>query len=81
MESKTPVVVITSPADLPQTLRRIREEKGFPLKAVADQVNVSSVTISYYERGKRNPKVPILYKVAEVLGYEVEIHLVPKSVN
>lgn len=38
-------------------LRKVREQKGLPLKAVAYDIGISMNTLSQYETGKREPKL------------------------
>ena len=48
-------------------LKKIMTEKGFSQKELADKLNVTSVFISNYLKGKRNPKPATLYKFAKAL--------------
>lgn len=45
-------------------LRELREEKGFSLKKLGEEVDMSASVLGNYERGDRNPKVDIWEKLA-----------------
>ena len=46
-------------------LRKVREQKGLPLKAVAYDIGISMNTLSQYETGKREPKLETWIKLAD----------------
>ncbi|NFN17319.1 helix-turn-helix transcriptional regulator [Clostridium botulinum] len=48
-------------------IKNAREKKGFSRKQLADELNVTDVTISRYENEKREPKRDTLVKIANFL--------------
>lgn len=54
-----------------ENIKRIRKEKGFKQKDLAEALRVSDVMISQWENGSRNPKQSTLIKIAKVL----DVHL------
>ena len=52
-------------------LRRIRTEKGFTQKQLAEAVSVAPSTISSYEQGVRKPDYEMLEKFSRVLGVNI----------
>jgi transcriptional regulator with XRE-family HTH domain len=64
-------VTATNPSpgsELGARLRQLRQGKGFTLKQLAAVVGVSESFVSQVERGKANPSVTILTRMAEALG-------------
>ena len=56
---------------LGESVRRLREERGFSLKKLADEAGVSESFISQVERGVANPSVASLRRIAEALSTSV----------
>lgn len=54
-------------SDFSYTLRKIRTEKGFLQKDIANAIGVSVQAYSLYERGMREPTVETIKKIADVL--------------
>jgi transcriptional regulator with XRE-family HTH domain len=54
--------------ELGRRIRSIREDKGLPLRVVADSAGVSESFLSQVERGVANPSVASLRRIAEALG-------------
>ena len=54
--------------EIGEKIKLYRMEKGMTQKELADALNISYVNISQWERGKRNPKIETLQKIAEILG-------------
>jgi len=52
-------------------LSMIRKEKKKTLEDMAFELGISSVSLSRYERGKRDMPYRIYVKYAELLGFEV----------
>lgn len=50
-------------------LRELRKEKGLTLEDVSERLEITSMSLSRYERGEREPKGEILFKLAKM--YEV----------
>lgn len=52
-------------------LKEIRKKKGLSLQQVADAVGLGNNTISRYETGKREPKLEMWQKLADIYGVSV----------
>lgn len=57
---------------LPETLKRLREQKGVYLKEVAPVLGVSVGTVSNYEHGIHSPDPDMLKRLAEYYGVSVD---------
>lgn len=53
-------------------LQRLRREKGLSQEELADLANIHQIYLSGVERGKRNPTITVLQRIAEALGTDVE---------
>src|SRR5260370_8710150 len=53
-------------------LQRLRREKGLSQEELADLANIHQTYLSGVERGKRNPTVTVLQRIAEALGADIE---------
>jgi transcriptional regulator with XRE-family HTH domain len=49
-------------------LRRLRQERGLTLAALADRTGVSAVHLSRLEKGERQPSIGLLFQLARVYG-------------
>jgi transcriptional regulator with XRE-family HTH domain len=58
----------TTPVQLGQAIRTVREQRGLSLRELARRVNVSPSFVSQVELGKANPSVGTLYSLVSVLG-------------
>ena len=58
----------TTPVQLGQAIRDVREQRGLSLRELARRVNVSPSFVSQIELGKANPSVGTLYSLVSVLG-------------
>ena len=58
----------TTPVQLGQAIRAVREQRGLSLRELARRVNVSPSFVSQIELGKANPSVGTLYALVSVLG-------------
>lgn len=56
---------------LGEAVRRLREERSFSLRKLADEAGVSESFISQVERGVANPSVASLRRIAEALSTSV----------
>ena len=56
---------------LGEAVRRLRVERGFSLRKLADEAGVSESFISQVERGVANPSVASLRRIAEALSTSV----------
>ena len=57
---------------LPETLKRLREQKGVYLKEVAPVLGVSVGTVSNYEHGIHSPDPDTLMQLADYYGVSVD---------
>jgi CheY-like chemotaxis protein/DNA-binding XRE family transcriptional regulator len=53
------------------SIKKIREEKGFSQEALARKLNVAQSTIGMWESGKRTPKLDELNRLARILNITV----------
>ena len=51
-----------------QYVRRVRQEKGMTLEALADEVGLANTYVGQIERGQRNPTLGVVERVAAALG-------------
>lgn len=52
-------------------LRSAREARGWSQYRLADYLLVDESTVSRWESGSRTPTLPMLYRIADVLGCRV----------
>lgn len=57
---------------LRQRLIGLRQKEGLLQRDVADQLHIDRSTYSYYERGKTNPPLDILIKLADYFGVSLD---------
>jgi transcriptional regulator with XRE-family HTH domain len=55
---------------LGQNVRRLREEKGWSQEEYADRAGIHRTYVSDIERGRRNPTVTVVEKLAKALEVE-----------
>jgi len=53
---------------LGKTVRRLREEKGWSQEDYADRAGIHRTYVSDIERGRRNPTITVVEKLAKPLG-------------
>ena len=53
---------------LGQNLRKLRDEKGWSQEDFADRAGIHRTYVSDIERGRRNPTITVLEKLAKPLG-------------
>ena len=53
---------------LGETIKRIRIEKGLPLRTIAASLNIDQAILSKMERGLRNPSRDLVVKMASYFG-------------
>ena len=53
-------------------LQRLRRQKGLSQEELAHRANIHQAYLSGVERGKRNPTVTVLQRIAEALGADIE---------
>lgn len=54
-----------------QNVRRIRQEKGVTLEVLADEVGLAYTYVGQIERGRRNPTLDVVERLA--LGLDVSV--------
>jgi transcriptional regulator with XRE-family HTH domain len=52
-------------------LQRLRREKGLSQEELADRAGIHQTYLSGVERGKRNPTVVVLQRIAEALDADI----------
>lgn len=52
-------------------IKKLRQAKGISLRDMSEQINMPYVTISQYERGKREPKIETWQKLANYFNVSV----------
>ena len=57
---------------LRQRLIGLRQKEGLLQRDVAHQLHIDRSTYSYYERGKTNPPLDILIKLADYFGVSLD---------
>ena len=53
-------------------IKSLREEKGWTLEYIATRVNVTNQTISNWEKGKTEPDIRSLIRLAELFQVTVD---------
>jgi len=64
---------------LVEAVLRARVEKRLTQKELAETMGTKQSAISRLESGMANPSLKFLNRLAETLGFRLEIHLVPKQ--
>lgn len=59
---------MTKPDALPAALARLREAKGLTRYALAKLAGTDEISLSRMERGERQPRLPVLCRLADALG-------------
>lgn len=54
-----------------RNVRRVRLDKGLSLEALADEVGLSYSYVGEIERGKRNPTLAVVERIAATLAVPV----------
>lgn len=62
-------------AQLPNTLRGLRQNRGFSQQNMAEALHVSRSTYSYWEEGKTRPSAEELQSIAVIFGISSTIFL------
>jgi transcriptional regulator with XRE-family HTH domain len=52
-------------------LQRLRREKGLSQEELADRAQIHQTYLSGVERGRRNPTIVVLQRIAEALGADI----------
>lgn len=53
-------------------LARLRKQKGFTQESLAEKVDLHFTYIGMVERGKRNPTISNVYKIAKALRVDIK---------
>ncbi|MFZ2655077.1 MAG: XRE family transcriptional regulator [Victivallales bacterium] len=64
-----------STMDIALNVKKLREEKGFTLDALARRARVTKGFLSQVENFRALPSLPLLYKIAEALNVEPAVFL------
>lgn len=60
-------------------IKRIREEKGISQEELAEHLNVSRQAVSNWERGKTEPDIETLQKIATFFNVNIEVLIYGKE--
>lgn len=60
------------------SIRHLREERGFTQGALAEQLGVSRQTINALETGKYDPSLPLAFKLSDLFGQPIEAMFEPE---
>ena len=66
---------------LGETIKNRRKELGITQPHLAELAKVSTNTLYKLERGKGNPSLKVLNKLAEVLGMELTLEVKKLNIN
>lgn len=61
-------------------LKFLRKERGLTLQEMADILNVSRGSYNYYELGKTEPNISILFQLSDFFGVSID-YLLGRSEN
>lgn len=67
------MIIIRTPSEIGQVLRRRREERGHTLLGAAHRVGTRTVRLSEWEMGHRTPNAATFIRYANALGYDVAL--------
>ena len=71
------MIIIRTPSEIGEVLRRRRQERGHTLLGAAHRVGTRTARLSEWEHGQRTPNAATLIRYANALGYDVA--LVPRA--
>lgn len=63
---------MTGPPPVDKSIQRLRKERGLTLDGLAGRSGVSKAMLSQIEKGKVNPTVGLLWKIAEGLNVQLQ---------
>lgn len=63
--------------DSARLVRTLRDESGLSQRAFAIRAETSGPTVAAYESGHKEPRLSTLQRLAEAVGLQVEVRLVP----
>ena len=64
---------MNSPKEIGEYLKRLRKLNTLTQAALADKIGIKSVTYGQFETGRTNMTLSTLNKIADALGYELEV--------
>ena len=65
--------IIITPENLGENIKTIRELEGVTQDKLAEQTDISFMSIIRTEKGRNSPSFENLYKIATALGYKVAL--------
>lgn len=65
--------------DLKNTIKMIREFKGFTQKQLSQETNLSQSVVSYVETSEGGSTIDTIKRISDALGYELMLKFVPKK--
>ena len=76
-EVKTEYDALNEEFEIARTIISLREEVGLTQREFAAKVGMKQSQLARIESGKQMPKLQTLAKLAAIVGYEVEVKLIP----
>ncbi len=67
--------------DFPNTLKMLREKRGYSQKQLAEALHVSKNSVSHYELGVSMPSIDIIMNMADIFDVSIDYLLGRSSVN
>lgn len=64
-----------------ELIKQYRNDKGMTQKQLAEMLGLAEITIRQYETNKREPKIPMLRRIAKILGVSFQDLTVPGSIT
>ena len=64
-----------------ERIKSLRLEKGIGQNLLAEKIDVSNASISYWENAKQEPSVEVVFKMAEFFNVSADYILGLKDVN
>lgn len=64
---------MTASEKIGKSVHQLRESRGWTQSDVAKKAGINTNTYAKIERGVQTPSIPILEKLAEVFGAELEV--------
>ena len=66
------------PRLLGNTIRDARMKKGYTQERFAEMLDISHIHLANMEGGRRNPSVPLLFQMMELLDFSVDALVFPE---
>ena len=64
--------------DLGNTIRSSRIKKGYTQEALSELLDITPSHLKQMEGGRRNPSVPLLFQMRELLAFSVDALVFPE---